>query len=137
MSMPAIFFAASEAVAAEMGLNNDLPPEDVHECGGVDVLKLSTLSAIMDGKAWDPAVMRAFGKIKSTDREWIYSIPADLVQKIASVEGAERERVAKEWSATEEMACSPADATSLLSDIAPVARRALETHRQLFLYTCL
>ena len=137
MSMPTIFFTAAEAAAAQLDLNHDLPPEDVHECGGVDVLKLSTLWAIIDGRDWDPAIIRAFGQIKSTNSEWTYSIPADLTQKIASVEGVELERVTKAWSATDEMACSPGDAMALLSDIARVARRALETQRQLFLYTCL
>jgi hypothetical protein len=137
MSMPAIFFAASEAEATAMELNHDLPPEDVVELGGVDTLKMSMLWAIIDRKIWDVKLMDAFRSVRSTESEWTDAIPDDLTQKIAGQEGAELERVAEQWSATQEMGCSPAEARDLLQEIAGVARRSIDTHRELFLYTCL
>ena len=135
--MPAIFFVASEAAAAQVTLNHDLPPGDVIECGGVDTLKLSTLWSIMDHTDWDPAMLRAFSEMKSTRSEWTYGMPADLTQKLASLAGDDLVRVSEAWSATDEMACSPAEAQELLRDLAPLARRALQTQRQLFVYTSL
>lgn len=135
--MPAIFFTASDDEAAKVELNHSLPPDDVVEFGGVDTLKLSTLWAIIAGKEWDVSSMAEFKTLKSTDSEWTHRLPDELTQKIATIHGMELERVAKEWSATEEMGCSPAEAKELLMESSGAARRAIQTQQGLFLYTCL
>ena len=137
MSLPSIFFTASEAEATSLELNHNLPPEDVVELGGIDTLKLSMLWAIFNRNEWDVGLMDAFKELKTTDSEWTHTIPVELTQKLAAMDGAELDRVAKDWSATEEMQCSPADAKDLLREIAALAQRAIQTQRDLFLYTCL
>ena len=137
MSMPSIFFTASDSEAAEFELNHNLPPDDVVELGSVDTLVLSVLWAIIDNKEWDVDSMAKFKALKSTDSEWTHRLPDELTQKIANIQGVERERVAKEWSATEEMRCTPTEAEELFMEIASAARRAIQTQRGLFLYTCL
>jgi hypothetical protein len=137
MSMPAIFFTASDADAADVELNHKLPPEDVVELGGVDTLMLSTLWAIIERREWDVSMMDSFRELKSTDSEWTNSIPGELTKKIEALEGAELSRVAEAWAATEEMGCSPTEAKDLLIEIASAARRAIQTSRDLYLYTCL
>ncbi|MEO6754933.1 MAG: hypothetical protein ABIP85_24430, partial [Chthoniobacteraceae bacterium] len=137
MSMPAIFFTASEDDAARVELNHNLPSDDVVELGGVDTLKLSMLWAIIDGKEWDVDSLDAFKELKATDSEWTHRLPEELTQKIERLKGLELERVAREWSATEEMGCSPAEGKELLMEISVAARRAIQTQRGLFLYTCL
>src|SRR5262249_26503805 len=98
---------------------------------------LSMLWAIMGGKEWDVDLMAEFKTLKSTDSEWTNRLPDELTQNIAGIQGAELERVAQEWSATEEMGCSSAEAKELLIEISGAARRSIQTQRGLFLYTCL
>jgi hypothetical protein len=137
MSLPAIFFSASEYEAAEVELNHNLPPEDVVELGSIDTLKLSMLWAIIDGKEWDVDSMDIFKELKSTESEWTHRLPDELTHKIAKLEDPELARVATEWSTTEEMGCRPAEAREALIEISAAARRAIQTRRGLFLYTCL
>jgi len=137
MSLPAIFFSASDDEAAEVELNHNLPAEDVAELGSIDTLKLSMLWAIIDGKEWDVDSMDRFKELKSTESEWTHRLPDELTHNIAELEDPELTRVATEWSTTEEMGCSPAAARDALIEISAAARRAIQTRRGLFLYTCL
>jgi hypothetical protein len=137
MSLPAIFFSASEDEASEVELNHTLPPEDVAELGSIDTLKLSMLWAIIDGKEWEVDSMDRFKELKSTESEWTHRLPDELTHKIAALEDPELTRVAAEWSTTEEMGRNPAEARDALIAISAAAQRAIQTRRGLFLYTCL
>jgi hypothetical protein len=137
MSMPAIFFVASESVAQGVHLNHTLPPEDVAELSGVDTLKMSTLWAIIDGKPWDVELMDEFQEIYTTDSEWLYRIPDDLTKKLAVLDDSRIEQVASAWAKTDEMLCKPAEAVELFNIIAEIAKRSIQTSRSFYLYVSL
>ncbi len=137
MSLPSIFFIADEATAKRMELNHALPGADVAEMGAIDTLKMSTLWAVIDRVPWQVESMDAFAEVFARESEWLYRVPGELTRKIAALSSDERSRVMQEWSATEEMACSPSEADEAFRMIADIARRAIETKRPLFLYTSL
>jgi len=137
MSMPAICFTASEEVAKSVHLNHTLPQEDVAELSSVDTLKLSTLWAIIDDQPWDVKSMDEFGEIYSTENEWLHRIPDALTKKLAGLEASSIEQVSKPWAETEEIMCEPSEAAELIRIIGGVARRSMDTHRALYLYTSL
>jgi hypothetical protein len=135
--MPAIFFTASDAAAKDVHLNHTLPQEDVAELSSVDTLKMSTLWTIIDDQRWDEKLMDEFEEIYSTESEWLHRIPDALTKKIALLEDSRVEQISKPWAETEEMMCEPSEAAELIRIIGGVARRSIETHRSLFLYTSL
>jgi CRP-like cAMP-binding protein len=137
MSLPSIFVTADEAAAKRMELNHALPGDDVAEMGGIDTLKMSTLWAIIDRAAWQVESMDAFTEVFARESEWLHRVPDELTRKVAALPSDERPRVMREWSATEEMACSPPEADEAFQMIAEIAQRSIETKRPLFLYTSL
>lgn len=137
MSLPSIFFTATEAVAKDTHLNHDLPREDVEELGGIDTLKMSTLWAIIEEKTWDVNSMDSFQEVYSTEDEWMYRIPDELTKKLALLDDSKLARVSKEWAATDEMMCQPAEAEEVFRAIAKIAARSILTHRNFYLYTSL
>jgi hypothetical protein len=137
MSLPSIFFTATEAVAKDTHLNNDLPHDDVEELGGIDTLKMSTLWAIIDEKTWDVDSMDRFETVYATEEEWMHRIPDELTKKLALLDDSKLTRVSKEWAATDEMMCEPAEAEEVFRSIAKIAARSILTHRNFYLYTSL
>ena len=137
MSMPAIFFTASDAAAKTMHLNHTFPQDDVAELSSVDTLKMSTLWAIIDAEPWDEKLLDEFEEIYTTEEEWLYRIPVALTKKIALLDDSELIRVSEGWAATDEMLCEPSEAAELFRNIATVAARSTLTHRGFFLYTSL
>ena len=138
MSMPAVFFTASDDDAANVEFDHNLPAGDYVEVGGIGILELSLLWAVVESKGWDVVLMDAFQELKSTSSDWTYRLPDGLTHQIERLREPELERVAREWTAAEGMDCRPEEAKRLLVAIAPVARRANRTGRGLFiLNTCL
>ena len=139
MSMPAIFFVSDRPTAERLELNHTLPPEDVSEWKSLDTLTLSTLWTIMNGSDDDPvALMDRFAEIRSSEEEWTYQIPDELVSILARATPSELNGATERWVQTEEMSgWSPSDGLEVLTDVQRVARRAQQLQKPLFLYTSL
>jgi hypothetical protein len=98
---------------------------------------MSTLWAIIDEKTWDVDSMDRFETVYATEEEWMHRIPDELTKKLALLDDSKLTRVSKEWAATDEMMCEPAEAEEVFRSIAKIAARSILTHRNFYLYTSL
>lgn len=111
------------------------PLVDILENGNLTGIEVTTLWAILEGVAWNadhhilPELL-ADGEGDS----WLHEFPSDLVQLLAKIDEQSVLDAAKEWSATEELMCSPSDLVPGLRELSRLACVAREAKSSLFLW---
>lgn len=134
MSMPAIFFTATNDIAKSVHLNHTLPTQDAEELGDIDILKMSLLWALIEGREWEVDMMDHFREVYSTSDEWLYRVPNELMEHLSKLDPARQQNTAAAWAETEEMACDSSEALEVIKAAIKVATRAQTTSRGMFLY---
>lgn len=113
---------------------------------GIDTIKLGTLSQILAGRPVDDVntvasfMLDAVVDEASEDGPWVYRVPDDLTAKVAALDDATADRVAREWAATEEFKLSrwpEDDVREYLHNLVAHAKRACADDKSLLLWMSL
>jgi hypothetical protein len=125
-------------------LKSDCPSRDFGglDAKGLDPVKLGTLHAILTGGGYEPGFMSDTLCAGGRDGPWVYEVPADLVQQLATLTPRRRAAVGKEWAATEEFSPEfddwPAGAVQqVLRELAALCKRAVDEDKAVLVWMCL
>ena len=129
---------AADAIARSAAPNRDFDAADIK---GVDDMKFVALHGQLTGDSLDD-VLAIYDPVASAseDGPWVFQIPTVLVQRLASMNGAELASVAERWSRAEEFTLdgwTPADVHEALASICSMATQAQDRGHSLFLRTSL
>jgi hypothetical protein len=103
---------------------------------GLTNLEFETLWAILEDAQWD-VKRHALLEIASTESTWTFQFPAPYVAKLRATDQKKIREAAELWSATEEVAASPADVLPVIEALVELARNAAAKGEDLFLWTSL
>jgi hypothetical protein len=132
-------FVASTKNPPDPGEEPELAPGEGIQLKSITGLNLSTLWAIIDAVPWTPDRMDGFESLSGVDDgPWLERCPVGFVESLRAAEGADLDRIGREWASTEEMAgWDAADARSLVAELINLARRADTPGRSMYIWTCL
>ena len=142
-----------------MGVLSDLvvaPPGDAERIGrarapaaefggldikGIDSVKVGMLHSILTGRPFKQLLPEYNPVFAGSDEgPWVFRLPADLVTRLASLAGEDKQLVVRQWAATREFALDrwPAGAVARAFDgIAALAQQAEDAGHSLFLWISL
>lgn len=105
---------------------------------GIDSVKFGTLHSILTGRSFED-LSSAYEPIVtvSDDGPWVFRIPPDLVSRLATLVGKDKQNAVSAWAATEELVLdrwTAADVAQAFDEIASLAREAQEGGQALFLW---
>jgi len=108
---------------------------------GIDSVKFGSLHSIITGQTFEE-LLPAYGPVVSASDEgpWVFRIPAELVSRIAELGYDQRHEIATQWAGTEAFALdrwTEEDVALTLGSIAVLARKAVDSGQELFLWMCL
>ena len=138
MSVLTDFYLADPAQAKDYDVDQQCLEVDRAQYKGMTPLELSTLSAIIQKKEWDVAMMDEFPEVLIVDggERLIYEIPSVAIERFAILSEDEIGSAAAAWSKTEELACEAEDIQPVIEEIVRLSKRGLETKRSLYLWIC-
>ena len=138
MSVLTDFYLAEPSRAKDYDVDQQCLEIDRAQYKGMTPLELSTLSAIIQKKEWDAAMMDEFPEVLIVDggERLIYEIPSATIERFAILSEDEISSAAVAWSKTEELACEAEDIQPVIEEIVRLSKRALETERSLYLWIC-
>ncbi len=140
MGILADFFVAEldDALNYQQLMGPDLPRDrfELVESGRITPLEVTTLWAITTNEQWSPEQhdLEMLGESSAEQETWLCRFPPAFVSRLAELTPAELPRVAAEWAATEEMACSPEDVLPEVDGLVRLARLAQTTGKGLYLW---
>ncbi|WP_144631630.1 hypothetical protein [Bordetella genomosp. 13] len=123
MSLPNTLFLARRGDAIDHVGGQGGTVRDLFEFGGITDLDLSNLYAIVTGEEFDFDRHELAPLEADADGE-LFELPQDLVAALAQRDEADIQRIALEWSRTEELNCDAQDLVPLLLALAALARGA-------------
>jgi hypothetical protein len=99
-------------------------------------LEWAQLLAILRGQEYSVDLISEFKLITPEDAEtWTMSVPQDMVTKLASIQNTQLTEIAAllATATSEELAWSANDFMPVITELAALARRAIETKKLMFL----
>ncbi|MCG8408380.1 MAG: hypothetical protein MI923_24530 [Phycisphaerales bacterium] len=140
MAILSDFYVADNDVAARHrgDARNQIDTDRV-QWKGITPLELSILRAIVHRTEWQDEDMDAFDCILDVDSgsRMIHRLPDDLRDRLSRVDEQEIERLASEWSATDELECQADDIRPLLVDLRRLSQSAKVATGGVYLWNCL
>ena len=103
------------------------------QLGGLTNLEFETLWAILEGKDWSPD-SHALQEMRPAGETWTFKFPPAYVERMRRLDSEGVAAAAKQWAATEELACAPADVEPVIATLVAVARSIGDGNRSLFLW---
>jgi hypothetical protein len=123
MSLPnALFLARRDDAIDYVGGEGDAV-RNLFEFGGITDLDLGNLYAIVTAQEFDFDQHELSPLQADADGE-LFELPEDLVAALADMDEADVQRIALEWSRTEELNCDEQDLIPLVQTLASLARAA-------------
>lgn len=137
-------FVIAHAEDAQRVGDSDCPSEDFGglDAKGIDVVKLGTLHAILNGTEYDPTFDCPLLYSPSEDGPWVFQVPEDLVHQLANASDTDLPRVAEVWASTEEF-CPPygnwssEEVRQVLEELAALCRKAVAEGKELLMWASL
>jgi hypothetical protein len=137
MSLLSDFYLAENDDEARRYKDSQKPFGDREQFTSLTDLKISTLWAGMQGVEWDIETHQLLTVFEKPAGPWIWRFPAPLAKELAETTPEKVLQVAAQWSATDEMACSPSDVVPIIEALAGLAKKASDTKRNLYFWLSL
>jgi hypothetical protein len=134
------FFIADEATVPNYDVGQEFDDADKCECKGLTALECAQLLAILRGQEYSVDLDSEFQLITPADADnWTMSVPQDMVDRLASLQNTQVAEIAAllATATSEELAWSANDFIPLITELAALARRAIETKKFMFLWNSL
>jgi hypothetical protein len=103
------------------------------QLGGLTSLHFETLWSILDGKEWGPE-SHGLEEVRPSGHTWTFKFPAAYVERLRALDSRGTSAAAKQWAATEELACDPADVEPVIDALVSLARSLGSGDLHLFLW---
>jgi hypothetical protein len=104
---------------------------------GITPLELGTLWAILEGCEWGVERHDIPDESPAEDgNSWLCRFPQPLVQLLADSSDGDLALARTHWAATEELGCAPEALEPVIADLQRLARQAIETGREMYLWGC-
>jgi len=120
-------------------LSYDASPEQFTErvqYKRISPLELSTLWAIIRDVEWDSLEEPACVLIEDEGERLIHRLPSAMVSDLARLTPDQIGLVSEKWGETEELDWPPGEARPVVEDLVRLARRAIESGRNVYLWNC-
>lgn len=135
MSLIATLFLSSDSVAPSYASS----PEDfaeVAEHGGIGVMEVSTLWAILRGEEWRADHLDEFPCLLNDGVSTIHRLPAGMGAVLAEFAPDQIREITVAWADTDEMDCAPDAIRPIVDDLIHFAGLARESGLSVYLYNC-
>jgi hypothetical protein len=101
-------------------------------------LEMSMLWAALQSREWDVDLMDRFEKVMVKDggERLITRLPDELLYDVLAADDAQRDRVLREWSASEELSCDVEEVRPFWDDLKRLSDVAVTSGRGVFLWNC-
>jgi hypothetical protein len=138
MGVLADIYISRDTEAVGYNANPNLPASDRSQFKGITALELSTLWSIMRSIEWEVSTLREFEYLLQKDggERVIQRLPVAMVAELARLTAEQIQTIAPKWAATDEMQWPPDSARQVIEEIASLARRAVESGRNVYLWNC-
>jgi hypothetical protein len=113
-------FVARDEVARAYGRKRG-PGVDCVKLGGLTNLEFETLWAILSGAEWD-ARTHGLEPVTDTESTWTFKFPEAYIGMLRHLDAHAVPTAATSWSATEELACSPAQVQPVIEKLVKAAK---------------
>ncbi len=134
------FFIADGTMVPNYDVGQEFDDADKYECKGLTSLECAQLLAILRGQEYSVDLNSEFKLVTPEDAEtWTMSVPQDMVTRLASIENTQVAEIAAllATATSEELSWSANDFMPIITELAALARRAIETQKSMFLWNCL
>jgi hypothetical protein len=135
MGINASFFVARDGVAHQIVSNPRLFEPDCVDYMRITIAELSTLWAVLQGVDGDTDLMDEFDVVFEEDEGEcvIQRLPAGMVAALADLSSDQIESIARKWGDADDI--EPHEtAPGIVGDLVRLARRALETRQNVYLF---
>lgn len=108
--------------------------QDREQYTSFTVLELSTLWSLMRAVEWDDSLLDEFPTVLMQDdgARSIFRLPSAMTEALAQTTTDQVSTLARDWAATEELACAPGDVKPIIQGLTRLAQRAMGTGRNIF-----
>ena len=125
----------------QQALKYDTSPDvfaDRRQYRSFTALELSTLWSIMQGAAWDVALMDAFPALLVVDggERLVHRIPKPMIESLAKMTKEEILTSSEKWASTDELRCKPSDVQSIIEGLIQLSQEASATGKGVCLWNC-
>jgi len=135
MGVHANFFVARDAVAHQYVENPTMFDPDSADYKGMTTSELSGLWALLQGVEWEMGLLDEFEIVVNEDEGecTIERFPGPMVSALADLSAQQAQLIAQKWYEADEFE-SPELCAEILADLVRLARRALETRQNVYLF---
>lgn len=132
-----LYIASDDQQALKYDASPDISP-DRRQYRGFTALELSTLWAIMQGTAWDVALMDEFPELLGVEsgERLVHRLPRPMIEASARMTQAGVSTSSKEWASTDELRCKPSDVQPIIEDLIQLSGKASASGRAVYLWNC-
>jgi len=129
-------------VGSGMELGQDINPGlacPTIQTKGVDNIKLATLSCSISGVDYSDVLQSSFKLVggDEDDGPWVYELPSEFLQSLASIDKSQLGLIAKRWLLTEELQMdrwSLDDANHCITELSVHANKAIQSGKSMYLW---
>lgn len=134
------FFIADGPGVPDYQGGQAVPAEDRCQLKSITPLEAAGMLAVLRGDDDCLSLLDEFEVLTPEDaEEWTMSVPSDMVQRLAAIGPSEVSAVAAEFATAtiEELGWSQDDFEPVVSELSALAKRAIESGKNMYLWNCL
>jgi hypothetical protein len=134
------FFIADRSTVPDYCGGEQLEDEDKCQYKRLTPLQAAQLLAVLRKQEYHVGLIGEFQLVTPEEaEEWTMSVPEDMVAKLAEIEEADVRHVAEQFAeaTADELGWSPDDFVPIVTALAALARRAIESGKAMYLWNCL
>jgi hypothetical protein len=138
MSILADIYVASEANASEYDGDPARFKAESASWKRFTILELSMLWALLQGREWDVDLLDSFTNVLMRDggERMIARLPDEFLYDVMAADEEKAAEAVRQWAATEELDCEPAQLKPFFNDLRRLADTAVCSGRGLYLWNC-
>ncbi len=138
MGLLADFLVGTDEDASRYDGGPTVPDSHRASYTGITEIELTTLYLIAQGLPVDPDTTYDFRTVSEADEGEVVTVEIlpDLVRRLAGASDEDLMQWAREWAATEELACEPEDLQPVLQDLRRLALVARAEAKAVYLWNC-
>lgn len=134
------FFIADGSTFPNYDGGEEFDAADKCQFKGISPLQGGQFVAVLRGQEYIVDMVSEFKLVTTEDAEdWTMSVPQDMVDRLAALQADQIPDIAEQFAnaTSEELGWSPDDFIPVVTELAALARRAVETSKSMYLWNCL
>lgn len=133
------FFIAERSTVPKYDGGEKLDAADKCQFKGLSPLQGGQFLAVLRGQEYVVDMVSEFKLVTPEEaEEWTMAVPQDMVDKLAAIQNDQIAEIAAQFAraTSEELGWSPEDFVPIVTELAALARRAIESGKAMYLWNC-